>query len=121
MNDLETVVESAAPERFALLGISQGGAAAAAYAAHHPERVSHRLLYGAYARGWQLRGKPEDTESRQALITLIRLGWGANHTAFRQLWTKPPPKCGTGGTRCSGSPLRRKTQYGFSKSGAGLT
>jgi pimeloyl-ACP methyl ester carboxylesterase len=50
MNDLETVVEAAAPERFALLGIPQGGAAAAAYAAHHPERVSHRLLYGAYAR-----------------------------------------------------------------------
>jgi hypothetical protein len=29
---------------------------------------------------------PGATRARLA-ITLIRLGWGANHTAFRQLWT----------------------------------
>ena len=85
--DLESVVEAAGPERFALLGISQGGAVAAAYAARHPERVSHLVLYGAYARGWQLRGNPQNVESRRALSTLMRLGWGTTNAAFRQLWT----------------------------------
>ena len=87
MGDLDTIVEAAGPERFALLGISQGGAVAAAYAALHPERVSHLVLYGAYARGWQLRGNQQDAESRRALLTLTRLGWGTKNPAFRQLWT----------------------------------
>ena len=41
-------------ERFDLLGISQGGAVAAAYAARHPERVRHLILFGAFACGWQV-------------------------------------------------------------------
>jgi pimeloyl-ACP methyl ester carboxylesterase len=87
LEDLESVVEAAGADRFALLGISQGGAVAAAYAARHPDRVSHLVLYGAYARGWQLRGNPHDEESRRAMSTLMRLGWGTEHPAFRQLWT----------------------------------
>jgi pimeloyl-ACP methyl ester carboxylesterase len=50
VRDLETVVDALGLDRFALLGIPQGGAVAAAYAARHPERVSHLILYGAYAR-----------------------------------------------------------------------
>src|SRR5260370_27989021 len=87
IDDLERVVEATGPERFALFGISQGGAVAAAYAARHPERVSHLVLYGAYARGWQLRGRPQEAESRRAMSTLIRLGWGMEKPAFRQFWT----------------------------------
>jgi DNA-binding winged helix-turn-helix (wHTH) protein/pimeloyl-ACP methyl ester carboxylesterase len=87
LGDLESVVEAAGAERFALLGISQGGAVAAAYAARHPDRVSHLVLYGSFARGWQLRDDPQDVESRKALATLIRLGWGNEHLVFRQLWT----------------------------------
>jgi pimeloyl-ACP methyl ester carboxylesterase len=87
VGDLESVVNAAGPERFALLGIEQGGAVAVAYATRHPERVSHLVLYGAYARGWQMRGNPQDAESRRALQTLIRLGWGTENATFRQLWT----------------------------------
>lgn len=87
VEDLETVVDTAGVERFALLGISQGGAVACVYAARHPERVSHLLLYGAFARGWLHRGSPDDVEQRNALITLVRLGWGKNSPAFRQVWT----------------------------------
>src|SRR3977135_3246307 len=58
VQDLESVVESAGVERLPLLGISQGGAVAIAYAARHPERVSHLILYGAYARGWATRESP---------------------------------------------------------------
>jgi pimeloyl-ACP methyl ester carboxylesterase/DNA-binding winged helix-turn-helix (wHTH) protein len=87
LGDLESVVEAAGAERFALLGISQGGAVAAAYAARHRDRVSHLVLYGAYARGWKMRGNPQDAESRRAMITLTRLGWGTENASFRQLWT----------------------------------
>jgi len=42
VRDLETVVDAQGLDRFALLGISQGGPVAATYAVRHPERVSHR-------------------------------------------------------------------------------
>jgi DNA-binding winged helix-turn-helix (wHTH) protein/pimeloyl-ACP methyl ester carboxylesterase len=87
VRDLETVVDALELPRFALLGISQGGAVAAAYAARHPERVSHLVLCGAYARGWRLRGDPGDIEARTALLNLTRLGWGQDKPAFRQLFT----------------------------------
>ena len=87
VRDLETVVDSLELERFDLLGISQGGAVAAAYAARHPERVCHLILFGAFARGWQFRGDPQQIEAWTALITLVRLGWGGNDPAFRQMFT----------------------------------
>ena len=40
VRDLEAVVDALELERFPLLGISQGGAIAIAYATRHPERVS---------------------------------------------------------------------------------
>mgnify|MGYP001375402824 CR=1 FL=1 len=40
VSDLETVVDALGLEQFALLGISQEGAAAADYSIRHPERVS---------------------------------------------------------------------------------
>ena len=55
--DLEAVVEAAHVDRFALIGISQGGAVAVEYSIRHPERVSHLVLYGAFARGWKHRGE----------------------------------------------------------------
>jgi serine/threonine protein kinase/pimeloyl-ACP methyl ester carboxylesterase len=87
VKDLESVVEAAGVDRFPLLGISQGGAVAIAYAVRHPERVSKLILYGAYARGWAAREQPEEIEQRQAQLTLVKLGWGKDNPAFRQLWT----------------------------------
>jgi pimeloyl-ACP methyl ester carboxylesterase len=88
VRDLECVVDAVAPERFSLLGISQGGAVAIAYAVRHPERVRRLVLYGAYARGWARRpDQPEAAERRRALLTLTRLGWGQENPAFRQVWT----------------------------------
>ncbi len=62
--DLEAVVAAAGLDRFALLGLSQGGAVAIVYAARHPERVTQLVLYGAYARGRMLRGAEERRRSR---------------------------------------------------------
>jgi len=87
VRDQETVIDTLGLDRFALLGISQGGAVAIAYAARHPERVSHLVLCGAYACGWRHRGDPHEVEARTALLNLTRLGWGQNNAAFRQLFT----------------------------------
>jgi DNA-binding winged helix-turn-helix (wHTH) protein/pimeloyl-ACP methyl ester carboxylesterase len=87
VRDLESVVDALGLERFDLLGISQGGAVAAAYAARHPDRVKRLVLFGAYARGWRLRGNPREVAARSALIELVRLGWGKDNPAFRQIFT----------------------------------
>jgi len=87
VGDLETVVDAAGLERFALLGISQGCAVSVAYAVRHPERVTHLVLYGGYVRGWRRRGDPTELERRHALATLIRQGWGQENPAFRQTFT----------------------------------
>ncbi|MGH9795573.1 MAG: alpha/beta fold hydrolase [Candidatus Acidiferrales bacterium] len=87
VNDLESVVDAAGLDRFPLLGISQGGAVSTAYAVRHPERVSHLILYGAYARGWALREDDAMKLKREAMITLIEQGWGQDNPAFRQMWS----------------------------------
>ena len=74
--------------RFALLGISQGCAISIAYAVRHPERVSHLILYGGYALGWNKRARTAaQKEEDAAMLTLMRLGWGKENAAFRQLFT----------------------------------
>jgi pimeloyl-ACP methyl ester carboxylesterase/DNA-binding winged helix-turn-helix (wHTH) protein len=87
VRDLETVVDALGLERFDLLGISQGGAVAAAYTARHPERVGRVILFGAFARGWQFRDNAQEAEARAALMKLLRLGWGRNNLMFRQVFT----------------------------------
>ena len=87
--DLETVVDAAGLERFALLGISQGGAIALAYSVRHPERVTELILYGAYARG-RLKRDPSAHEREEAemLLSLIRVGWGSANPAFRRVFSE---------------------------------
>lgn len=86
VGDLETVIDAAGLERFDLLGISQGGPVAIAYAARHPERVSNLVLYGTYARGRLHRAGGSQAEA-EALVTLTRNGWGQPNPAFRRLFT----------------------------------
>jgi pimeloyl-ACP methyl ester carboxylesterase/DNA-binding CsgD family transcriptional regulator len=88
VDDLEAVVAAAGIEEpIALLGISQGGAVCAAYAVRHPERVSRLVLYGGYARGVARRGDPGAEREYQAIIELVRRGWGRDNPAFRQIFT----------------------------------
>jgi class 3 adenylate cyclase/pimeloyl-ACP methyl ester carboxylesterase len=86
VTDLETVVDAAGIERAPLLGISQGGAVAVAYAVRRPERVSHLVLYGAFAVGGRKRS-PAEKERRDAMATLMRIGWGSDNPTFRQMFT----------------------------------
>jgi pimeloyl-ACP methyl ester carboxylesterase/DNA-binding CsgD family transcriptional regulator len=88
VRDLETVVDAQRLERFALLGMSQGAATAIAYAVRHPERVSHLILYGGYARGRLKRGLGHKAIEEQLLYyKLAQLGWGTDDAAFRQVFT----------------------------------
>jgi len=86
--DLETVADAIKLKRFPLFGISQGGPIAVAYAVRHPERVSHLILHGAYARGYLHRDPtPAQLMEWDALHDLIRVGWGRENPAFRQVFT----------------------------------
>jgi len=51
VRDFDQLIDTIGLDRFALLGISQGGGVAVSYAARHPERVSKLVLYGAFSRG----------------------------------------------------------------------
>ena len=114
VRDLEAVVDAAGLDRFALLGISQGCAVSIAYATRHPERVTRLILYGGYARGWKKRARTEaEKEQSAAMLTLMRLGWGQENPAFRQLFTSQLIPGGTkekraGSTSCSGFRHRQK-------------
>jgi class 3 adenylate cyclase/pimeloyl-ACP methyl ester carboxylesterase len=85
VSDLETVVEAVGVKRFPLLGISQGCPISVEYAVRHPERVSHLILYGGFALGGKKRSDTEK-EKRNAMTTLMRLGWGADDPTFRQMF-----------------------------------
>jgi DNA-binding SARP family transcriptional activator/pimeloyl-ACP methyl ester carboxylesterase len=87
VKDLETVVDAAGLERFPLLGLSQGCAISIAYAVKHPERVSHLVLCGGYAKGWLHQDDPGEHARRRALATLVREGWGQESPVFRQIFT----------------------------------
>jgi pimeloyl-ACP methyl ester carboxylesterase/DNA-binding CsgD family transcriptional regulator len=86
--DLGAVVDAAGLDRFPLFGASQGGAVAIAYAARHPERVSRLVIHGGYARGVLTRAPtPEQLAEAKALIELVRVGWGRENPAYRQVFT----------------------------------
>jgi pimeloyl-ACP methyl ester carboxylesterase/DNA-binding winged helix-turn-helix (wHTH) protein len=87
VRDLECVVDASGLETFPLFGMSQGCAVSIAYAVRHPERVSHLVLLGGYARGRRKRGSQKEIDQADALKTLMRLGWGQENPAFRQVFT----------------------------------
>ena len=82
LRDLEAAVDSLGLERYALMGVSQGAAIALAHAVRHPERVTRLVLHGAYAQGRARRASPEEKETAQALMAIMRRGWGDQGSAF---------------------------------------
>jgi pimeloyl-ACP methyl ester carboxylesterase/DNA-binding CsgD family transcriptional regulator len=67
VSDLEAVASKPGLETFALLGSSHAGAIAVSYTVRHPERVSHLLLWGAYARAADYAASPRIQASRALL------------------------------------------------------
>jgi pimeloyl-ACP methyl ester carboxylesterase len=86
VRDLEAIVDTLGLERFPLLGVSQGGPIAVTYAARHPERVSHLVIYGTCTRSTWERATPTERRSFAALAELIRGSWGSDQPGFRQVY-----------------------------------
>jgi pimeloyl-ACP methyl ester carboxylesterase/DNA-binding winged helix-turn-helix (wHTH) protein len=87
VDDLALVVDAAGLDRFALLGVSQGGAVAIAYAVRYPERVERLVLSGAYCRGRVARARTdEELEEAQLDLMLGRIGWRHDDPTFRQVF-----------------------------------
>lgn len=84
--DVDAVLNAAGIESAALLGISEGGWTAASYALQNPDRVSVLVFYGCYSRG--LVARPGfDPEEDDAMMTLVRKGWGRDDPSFRQVFS----------------------------------
>ena len=85
--DLESVVDAAQLERFALWGSAAAASAASiVYTARHPERVSHLVLTAPVARGrLHASSTREEKERFLAMVKLIEHGWGEHNPAYRQI------------------------------------
>ena len=91
--DLEAVVDRLGLARFALLGFYFSGPVAIHYAAHHPERVSHLILWHSFARAPELDASPqlrglnqlmsENWELFTETISHALLGWSEGEPARR--------------------------------------
>ncbi|OGO52403.1 MAG: hypothetical protein A2148_05755 [Chloroflexi bacterium RBG_16_68_14] len=73
LRDLEAVVDHLGLERFAIFGYIFSGPWAITYAARHPERVSHLILWCTSARGAELFSSSSVTG--QALAGLREANW----------------------------------------------
>lgn len=69
---LAGLVDALGLGRFDVIGASSGAATAAAYAAQHPDRVAHLVLYGAFARGEEIAAEA----ARTAMLDAISAHWG---------------------------------------------
>src|ERR1043166_9468586 len=88
VEDLEAVVEASKIGRFVLVGATIGGMTALAYAARHPECVSHLVILGSLATGRMVREpRPELVEQTALELKAIELGWENDNPAFRQFFT----------------------------------
>ena len=81
--DLEAVVDALGVEKVALFAWMMSGPPAIMYAASHPERVSHLVFYGSFARSMI----PNPALGR-ALVDLIRADWSIASRTLVQ-WAIP--------------------------------
>jgi class 3 adenylate cyclase len=92
--DLEAIVDRLRLERFALFAYLHSGPLAITYAARHPERVSHLVLWCAYARGTDFSQSPQVQGTRAILdkdwhtftetaAHALAMGWEGGELAHR--------------------------------------
>jgi pimeloyl-ACP methyl ester carboxylesterase/DNA-binding CsgD family transcriptional regulator len=85
-SDLESIVEAARLDRFALLGMSGGSAVAMAYAIAHPERVTRLVLYGTVC-GEPVVREGDALAEEETYRSMIRVGWAKDDPVFRRVFT----------------------------------
>ncbi len=100
MDDVRAVMDAAGSERAALVGVSEGAAMCALFAATYPERTSALIMLGGYARRSWAPDYPwgATAEERRGFLEQIERGWGgpvalarrapsrATDEQFRQWW-----------------------------------
>lgn len=88
VRDLEAVANAYGAERFALMGFTCGAGVAVEYAARHPERVSHLILYGGFATSYYSTSHPDPAIRQEGdlMLQLAQVGWGSSSPAFRQVF-----------------------------------
>ncbi len=88
VQELTAVADAHGAKKFAVLGISGGAGAAVAFAARHPERVSHLVLLAGYTHGLMRREPSADTLAfHEAQLRLVELGWGRKDPGVQQMFT----------------------------------
>jgi len=83
MDDLRAVLDAVGSERTAVLGFSEGGSLAMVFAATHPERVTHLVLFGAFPRSAEASDFPKGAEAGERVAALLRIvdeSWGEGLT-----------------------------------------
>lgn len=88
VDDLLRVVDALELPRCALMGLSQGGPVAMAFAARYPERVSHLILVGTYARGMNRRGDRHQARQAALQVDLATVGWASDDDRFLEVFTR---------------------------------
>jgi pimeloyl-ACP methyl ester carboxylesterase len=90
VDDVVAVVEAAGCGQVALLGESEGAATSLLFAAAHPERVSHLVLYGSLVRALRSDEYPwgvvETRAEYESVVELIIEGWGESSAA--RMWSR---------------------------------
>jgi DNA-binding CsgD family transcriptional regulator len=88
--DLEAVVDRLGLDQFVLFGPWYGGPTAITYAARHPQRVSHLILWCTFARGSEWLRQPQ----LQAVRSLVEKDWETYTEAIAHVilgWSKGEP------------------------------
>ena len=84
IDDTRAVMDAEGMDRAAVFGCSEGASLAAFFAAAHPDRVSHAILYGSFARlvpdppdyPWSILGNETLEQTIESFHEAIRAGWG---------------------------------------------
>jgi len=80
--DLRTVIECLQLDNIVLFGNSMASTTAIAYAANNQRKISHLILYGAYANGAKLARE----DVRNAIVSLVKASWGMGSKALADLF-----------------------------------
>jgi class 3 adenylate cyclase len=78
VDDMRAVMDATETERAAMIGVSEGAAMALMFAATYPERVTHLVIWGGYARVTEAPGYPEGVppDLLDGLGEMFRREWG---------------------------------------------
>ena len=83
VSDLSAVADAASPDQpLMVFAASQSVPVAIRFAAANPDRVARLVLYGGFAAGSHAIGEPRAMARTEALLEMVRAGWGQPESAF---------------------------------------